>query len=82
MQGTDSVKRKTNANAEGKAFFTMISIFVVALGLTGLELWIPLRQGINPAVLVAVHYCTGSGPAFYRGTEFAGRSYPTERVSG
>ncbi|WP_225080864.1 PHB depolymerase family esterase [Streptomyces sp. CoT10] len=25
----------------------------------------------RPAVLVAVHYCTGSGPAFYSGTEFA-----------
>ena len=24
-----------------------------------------------PAILVAVHYCTGSGPAFYSGTEFA-----------
>jgi acetylxylan esterase len=25
----------------------------------------------HPAILVAVHYCTGSGPAFYSGTEFA-----------
>jgi poly(hydroxyalkanoate) depolymerase family esterase len=25
----------------------------------------------RPAVLVAVHYCTGSGPAFHAGTEFA-----------
>ncbi|WP_232839327.1 extracellular catalytic domain type 1 short-chain-length polyhydroxyalkanoate depolymerase [Streptomyces triticisoli] len=25
----------------------------------------------RPAVLVAVHYCTGSGPAFHSGTEFA-----------
>ncbi|MFQ6142427.1 PHB depolymerase family esterase [Streptomyces seoulensis] len=25
----------------------------------------------HPAVVVAVHYCTGSGPAFYSGTEFA-----------
>jgi acetylxylan esterase len=25
----------------------------------------------NPGLLVAVHYCTGSGPAFYSGTQFA-----------
>ncbi|GGZ91690.1 PHB depolymerase family esterase [Streptomyces echinoruber] len=25
----------------------------------------------HPALLVALHYCTGSGPAFYAGTEFA-----------
>jgi acetylxylan esterase len=25
----------------------------------------------RPAILVAVHYCTGSGPAFFSGTEFA-----------
>src|SRR4051794_5469755 len=25
----------------------------------------------KPAVLVAVHFCTGSGPTFFSGTEFA-----------
>ncbi|BCY12178.1 PHB depolymerase family esterase [Actinoplanes sp. L3-i22] len=33
-------------------------------------LYVPDRLPTNPAVLVAVHYCTGSGPAFYSGTEF------------
>src|SRR5689334_18984611 len=33
-------------------------------------LYVPDRLPSNPAVLVAVHYCTGSGPAFYSGTEF------------
>ncbi|GAA4605281.1 poly(hydroxyalkanoate) depolymerase family esterase [Actinoplanes octamycinicus] len=33
-------------------------------------LYVPDRLATKPAVLVAVHYCTGSGPAFYSGTEF------------
>jgi len=40
---------------------------------TGLRmhLYVPDSVTARPAVLVAVHYCTGSGPAFYSGTEFA-----------
>ncbi|GAA1618077.1 extracellular catalytic domain type 1 short-chain-length polyhydroxyalkanoate depolymerase [Actinoplanes couchii] len=39
---------------------------------TGLRmhLYVPDRLPTRPALLVAVHYCTGSGPAFYSGTEF------------
>ena len=33
--------------------------------------YVPNNAGTNPAILVAVHYCTGSGPAFFSGTEFA-----------
>jgi acetylxylan esterase len=33
-------------------------------------LYVPDRLPTKPAVLVAVHYCTGSGPAFFSGTEF------------
>lgn len=33
-------------------------------------LYVPDQLPAKPAVLVAVHYCTGSGPAFYSGTEF------------
>ena len=36
-----------------------------------MHLYVPDRLASNPALLVAVHYCTGSGPAFYSGTEFA-----------
>src|SRR3954454_688494 len=36
-----------------------------------MHLYVPSRLPGNPALLVAVHYCTGSGPAFYSGTEFA-----------
>jgi acetylxylan esterase len=33
--------------------------------------YVPNAVQARPAILVAVHYCTGSGPAFYSGTEFA-----------
>ncbi|SEG43496.1 esterase, PHB depolymerase family [Nonomuraea solani] len=36
-----------------------------------MHLYVPDGVPARPAVLVAVHYCTGSGPAFYSGTEFA-----------
>ncbi|MEU1727888.1 PHB depolymerase family esterase [Nonomuraea sp. NPDC005692] len=40
---------------------------------TGLRmhLYVPDGVGTRPPLLVAVHYCTGSGPAFHSGTEFA-----------
>jgi len=37
----------------------------------GMYLYVPDTRPANPAVVVAVHYCTGSGPAFYSGTPFA-----------
>ncbi|MEV4757127.1 PHB depolymerase family esterase [Micromonospora sp. NPDC049559] len=36
-----------------------------------MHLYVPDRLAARPAILVAVHYCTGSGPAFYSGTQFA-----------
>ena len=36
-----------------------------------MHLYVPDRPAANPALLVAVHYCTGSGPAFHAGSEFA-----------
>ena len=37
----------------------------------GMYLYVPASAGANPAILVAVHYCTGSAQAFFSGTEFA-----------
>ncbi|MEV6814114.1 PHB depolymerase family esterase [Micromonospora sp. NPDC051296] len=34
-------------------------------------LYIPDRVAPRPGLLVAVHYCTGTGPAMYSGTQFA-----------
>ncbi|WP_309113264.1 PHB depolymerase family esterase [Saccharothrix sp.] len=36
-----------------------------------MHLYVPDRVQARPPVLLAVHYCTGSGPAMYSGTEFA-----------
>ncbi|QUF04635.1 PHB depolymerase family esterase [Actinosynnema pretiosum subsp. pretiosum] len=36
-----------------------------------MHLYVPDRVASRPAVLLAVHYCTGSGPAFHSGTEYA-----------
>jgi len=40
---------------------------------TGLRMYeyVPSSVKANPAVLVVAHYCGGSGPAMYSGTEFA-----------
>ena len=36
-----------------------------------MHVYVPNTVQARPPILVAVHYCTGSGPAFYSGTEFA-----------
>ncbi|MEO3856283.1 PHB depolymerase family esterase [Acrocarpospora sp. B8E8] len=40
---------------------------------TGLRmhLYVPPRLGHRPAVLVVLHYCTGTGPAMFEATEYA-----------
>jgi poly(hydroxyalkanoate) depolymerase family esterase len=34
-------------------------------------LYVPANVQAKPAILLALHYCTGTGPAFYSGTQFA-----------
>ncbi|MEU0090735.1 PHB depolymerase family esterase [Kribbella sp. NPDC006257] len=36
-----------------------------------MHIYVPDRRPAKPAILMAVHYCGGSGPAFYGGSEFA-----------
>jgi poly(hydroxyalkanoate) depolymerase family esterase len=36
-----------------------------------MHLYVPDRTQAKPPVLLAVHYCTGTGPAFHSGTDFA-----------
>ncbi len=36
-----------------------------------MHLYVPDRVAARPAILVANHYCTGTGPAFYSGSQFA-----------
>ncbi|NYV76837.1 PHB depolymerase family esterase [Streptomyces sp. UH6] len=52
--------------------------------------YVPASAGARPPVVVAVHYCTGTGPGFHSGTEFASLAdrygfivvYPDANVSG
>ncbi|HEX3787197.1 MAG TPA: PHB depolymerase family esterase [Pseudonocardiaceae bacterium] len=37
----------------------------------GMYLYVPNNVAANPAIVVAVHQCTASGPGFYSGTQFA-----------
>ncbi len=37
----------------------------------GMYVYVPNTVAAHPAIVVAVHYCTGSGPAFYSGTQYA-----------
>jgi acetylxylan esterase len=36
-----------------------------------MHLYVPNRVRPRPAIVVALHYCTGSGPAMFSGTQFA-----------
>ncbi|BCB91315.1 extracellular catalytic domain type 1 short-chain-length polyhydroxyalkanoate depolymerase [Phytohabitans suffuscus] len=55
-----------------------------------MHLYVPDRVQARPGLLVAVHYCTGSGPAYYSGTQFAQQAdqygfiviYPSATRSG
>ncbi|MEU7800071.1 PHB depolymerase family esterase [Micromonospora arborensis] len=36
-----------------------------------MHLYVPDRVATRPAILLALHYCTGTGPAFHSGTQYA-----------
>ncbi|WP_406070254.1 PHB depolymerase family esterase [Micromonospora sp. NBC_01638] len=36
-----------------------------------MHLYVPDRVASRPAILLALHYCTGTGPAFHSGTQYA-----------
>ncbi|WP_329108597.1 PHB depolymerase family esterase [Micromonospora sp. NBC_01699] len=55
-----------------------------------MHLYVPDRVAARPGILVALHYCTGTGPALYSGTQFAAQAdqygfiviYPSATRSG
>ncbi|MDG4820522.1 PHB depolymerase family esterase [Asanoa sp. WMMD1127] len=53
------------------ASLTEVTNFGANPGNLRMYLYVPDRVAARPGLLVAVHYCTGSGPAFYNGTEYA-----------
>ncbi|WP_103338297.1 extracellular catalytic domain type 1 short-chain-length polyhydroxyalkanoate depolymerase [Amycolatopsis sp. CA-126428] len=61
----------TGAPSASAASLTRIADFGANPSNLRMYLYVPNSVKLRPAVLVAVHYCTGSGPAFYTNTEFA-----------
>ncbi|MFI8928732.1 PHB depolymerase family esterase [Streptomyces sp. NPDC053474] len=80
----------TSATTASAASLTEVTNFGSNPGNLRMYVYKPDSAPARPAVLVAVHYCTGTGPAFYSNTEFARLAdrhgfivvYPDANVSG
>ncbi|KPI23828.1 esterase, PHB depolymerase family [Actinobacteria bacterium OK074] len=57
--------------AQAAAALTEVTNFGANPSNLQMYLYVPTNVTAHPAVIVAVHYCTGSGPAMYSGTEYA-----------
>ncbi|WAU79994.1 PHB depolymerase family esterase [Streptomyces sp. Qhu-G9] len=62
---------RESAEAAPTAALTEVTNFGSNPSNLQMYLYVPDSVTANPAVVVAVHYCTGSGPAMYSGTEYA-----------
>ncbi|MFB9394110.1 PHB depolymerase family esterase [Streptomyces coeruleoprunus] len=80
----------TSATTASAASLTEVTNFGSNPGNLRMYVYRPDNTPARPAVVVAVHYCTGTGPAFYSNTEFARLAdqhgfivvYPDANVSG
>ncbi|ANS63410.1 esterase [Streptomyces lincolnensis] len=63
--------RPRAADAVPTAALTEVTNFGTNPSNLQMYLYVPDNVTAKPAVVVAVHYCTGSGPAMYNGTEWA-----------
>jgi acetylxylan esterase len=61
------------AGAPKAAAASLVQITNFGANPTNLQMYeyVPASVQAHPPILLALHYCTGSGPAFYSGTEFA-----------
>ncbi|MEV0643924.1 PHB depolymerase family esterase [Phytomonospora sp. NPDC050363] len=67
---TGGIVAATSSPASAAALTEVTNFGANPTGLR-MHLYVPDSVTTRPAVLVAIHYCTGSGPAFHSGTEFA-----------
>ncbi|MFF3331691.1 PHB depolymerase family esterase [Streptomyces sp. NPDC002888] len=63
--------RTEAATAVPAATLTEVTNFGTNPSNLQMYIYVPANVTARPAVVVAVHYCTGSGPAMYNGTEYA-----------
>ncbi|MPY64662.1 PHB depolymerase family esterase [Streptomyces spongiae] len=70
-QGAAAASATSAEGAAPTASLTEVTNFGTNPSNLQMYLYVPDTVTENPAVLVAVHWCTGSGPVFYQNTEFA-----------
>jgi poly(hydroxyalkanoate) depolymerase family esterase len=68
---TEAAPASARTEAAPAAALTEITGFGTNPSNLQMYLYVPDNVTAHPAVVVAVHYCTGSGPAMYNGTEWA-----------
>ncbi|MEU7851496.1 PHB depolymerase family esterase [Micromonospora parva] len=61
----------TFASPASAATLTQVTNFGTNPTNLQMHLYVPDRVATRPAILLAMHYCTGTGPAFYSGTQYA-----------
>lgn len=71
LLGAPAASARTTATKAPTAALTEIKNFGTNPSNLQMYLYVPDHVAPHPAVVVVVHYCTGSGPAMYSGTEFA-----------
>jgi poly(hydroxyalkanoate) depolymerase family esterase len=71
LAAPQAAARQQAADAVPTATLTEVTGFGSNPSNLQMYLYVPANVAPDPAVLVAVHYCTGSGPAMYSGTEYA-----------
>lgn len=54
-----------------KAAITRVNNFGANTSNTKMFIYVPSKLAANPAIIVAVHYCTGSAQAYYTGSPYA-----------
>ncbi|MEU8424166.1 PHB depolymerase family esterase [Micromonospora sp. NPDC048835] len=68
---TLAVAALTFASPASAATLTQVSNFGTNPTNLQMHLYVPDRVATRPAILLAMHYCTGTGPAFHSGTQYA-----------
>ncbi|SBT42002.1 extracellular catalytic domain type 1 short-chain-length polyhydroxyalkanoate depolymerase [Micromonospora narathiwatensis] len=69
--GLTALAAVTTATPASAAALTEVTNFGTNPSNLRMYLYVPDRVAPQPALVVAIHYCTGTGPAFYSGTQFA-----------
>lgn len=66
-----TVQQRTSTARAAAASLVQVTNF--GTNPSGLQMWLYVPPSVkpHPPILLALHYCTGTGPAFFSGTEFA-----------